>query len=66
MKTIFLNDTKMLIADDASLFDVLREHAYQANYALAINGDFVPKSAYSTVQVEHDDKLELLVPMQGG
>ena len=35
-------------------------------YAVALNEDFVPRSAYANTPVEAGDQLELLVPMQGG
>ena len=36
------------------------------NYAVAVNSDFVPRSAYDSTRIEAGDQLELLVPMQGG
>ncbi len=36
------------------------------NFAVAVNTDFVPRSAYADTQVADGDAVELLVPMQGG
>lgn len=36
------------------------------NFAVAINENFVPRTAYAGTKVEAGDDVELLVPMQGG
>ncbi len=36
------------------------------NYAVAVNENFVPRTAYADTQVNAGDDVELLVPMQGG
>jgi sulfur carrier protein len=35
-------------------------------FAVAINGDFVPKSRYGSVSLLGGEALEVLSPMQGG
>lgn len=35
-------------------------------YALAVNEQFVPRARYDSLIVNAGDKIELLVPMQGG
>lgn len=37
-----------------------------ANVATAVNGDFVPRTRYASTPLSASDKLEVLVPMQGG
>ncbi|AQA17736.1 thiamine biosynthesis protein ThiS [Halioglobus japonicus] len=37
-----------------------------ANFAVAVNENFVPRPAYPDTTIEAGDQLELLVPMQGG
>ena len=34
--------------------------------AVAINGEFVPKTSYSTTLIQEDDDIEIVAPMQGG
>lgn len=38
----------------------------KARVAIAINGTFVPRSAYRATTVGADDDVEILSPMQGG
>lgn len=37
-----------------------------SSYAVAINEQFVPKSSYTSTILQGGDRVELLVPMQGG
>ena len=37
-----------------------------ANFAVAMNSQFVPKSAYGSTSVNTGDEVELVVPVQGG
>ena len=49
------------------LSDVLNELGYQGrHFAVAINGDFVPRSQYDSRQLMGGEDLEVLSPMQGG
>ena len=34
--------------------------------AIAVNGQFVPKSEYATTQLQAQDHIEIVAPMQGG
>ena len=36
------------------------------SFAVAINGVFVPRSAYSSTTLAEGDQIEILIPMQGG
>ena len=38
----------------------------EARVATALNGEFVPKSAWARTAVSEGDRLEVLAPMQGG
>lgn len=35
-------------------------------FAVALNGDFVPRGRYAAVHLKSGDALEVLSPMQGG
>lgn len=37
-----------------------------APFAVALNGEFVPKSAYATTQLKDGDKLDIVSPIGGG
>lgn len=65
--TIRFNGETREIADDMSLAELLEQiQDLPENFAVAINEDFVPRSAYNGTQVQAGDAVELLVPMQGG
>lgn len=34
--------------------------------AVAMNGEFVPKSSYANTQINDGDQIEIVAPMQGG
>ena len=36
------------------------------SFAIAVNENFVPRSAYDSTTINEGDQVELLVPMQGG
>ena len=36
------------------------------NFAIAINENFIPRTAYNGTEIRAGDDVELLVPMQGG
>ena len=67
MITIYLNDEKIQIENNINLFDLLNKkklcHPYQA---VAINRRFIAKSEYETHQLNEDDKIDIVLPMQGG
>ena len=62
---IFNGEEKNVQAE--SLNELLVEVDAQLNKAaIAINGDFVPRSDYDSTSINNGDNVELLVPMQGG
>ncbi len=38
----------------------------QTNFAVAVNMEFVPRSIYSETYLKENDKVEIVLPMQGG
>ena len=67
MISIFLNDQPMHLAPLASideLLDALEDKP--RGFAIAVNERFVPRSAYRDVRLNSGDRVELLVPSQGG
>jgi sulfur carrier protein len=72
---IYLNNEEHIINVDAPLTieNFLHHHLpqnfslpHQSPYALALNGEFVPKSLYSATILKPKDKMEILSPFQGG
>ncbi|MBX2810011.1 MAG: sulfur carrier protein ThiS [Cellvibrionaceae bacterium] len=38
----------------------------EQSFAIAVNETFIPQSAYAATELSDGDRIELLVPMQGG
>ncbi len=49
------------------LSEILRELGYEGrHFAVAVDGDFVPRSRYAAIQLGGGERLEVLSPLQGG
>jgi sulfur carrier protein len=67
MITLFINDEPMAVAAKQTLADVLWLLEQRPNkFAVAVNGQFIAKSAYQTTVLQSNDRVELVIPMQGG
>ncbi|ABC27058.1 thiamine biosynthesis protein ThiS [Hahella chejuensis KCTC 2396] len=52
---------------DAALSKVLETCGYQGvGFAVAINGEFVPRSAYTQTAVNPGDMIDVVAPVAGG
>jgi sulfur carrier protein len=50
-----------------SLQDLLIEQqVVEQHFAVAINNKHVPRTAYATTILKMDDRVDIIVPMQGG
>ncbi|KTF15303.1 sulfur carrier protein ThiS [Pseudoalteromonas sp. H105] len=49
-----------------SLANILLEFGATEPFAVAINGEFVPRSQGQAITVKQGDSVELLSPIQGG
>ena len=63
---ILINNIETEVADDSSLACVVEQFAAQGPFAVALNGRFVSKTNYCSTQVDADDQVEILSPIQGG
>ena len=67
MITIQLNGKPYVMAPTITLHDLLlMTHYVESFMAIAINGRCVPREAYQTTALQHDDVVDVIVPMQGG
>ena len=67
MINVALNGEIKPITPGSNLQQLLDEWQLVAkNFAIAINQQFIPRSAYTETVVNDGDSIELLVPMQGG
>ncbi|MDG1773605.1 MAG: sulfur carrier protein ThiS [Oceanicoccus sp.] len=67
MITIFLNDQVTEIVPEQSIQQMIAGLSDKPdNFAIAVNENFVPKTEYDQLLLQQGDRVELLVPMQGG
>lgn len=64
---IILNNVPYTVADNITLLEIISPWvSSQASFALAINDVFVPKTAYSDKVLKNLDRIDIIIPMQGG
>jgi sulfur carrier protein len=68
MIQIYINGKIDSIESDLSLVKVLEKQGYQTQtgFAVAINQQFIPRSAYEKILLKANDQIEIVSPMQGG
>lgn len=67
MITIWLNNEQQQLPAPLCLSDALSQWQPPGDgFAIAINEVFVPRGSYSATELRDGDRVELLVPMQGG
>ncbi len=65
MMTVHING-KPFSTLNAVLADIVAEFGATPPFALAVNGDFIPKAQAATFTVQPDDKLDIVSPVVGG
>lgn len=64
---IYINDKPCTLDSSCTLKEMLEQREGIAAYvAIAINNQFVPKSMFSNTILCEGDRIDLIVPMQGG
>lgn len=67
MINIYFNDEKYQIKTELSLQEfLLTHHCTELHFAIAINHQFIPRPFYDTTLLCENDKIDIIVPMQGG
>ncbi len=67
MMKIQLNGEDKSLNANSNLYEAIEQWQLSGqNFAVAINEQFIPKSAYNSTQLSDGDRIELVVPMQGG
>lgn len=71
MIEVSLNSELVALEPDTSLSDALAHWGYSANpeeqkLAVALNGEFVPRSRYGNTRLKHHDLLDIVQPVGGG
>jgi sulfur carrier protein len=64
---IYLNDKPLSLEHPCSLAEMLfANNAVAQHIAVAINNQFIPKPLFASTQLHEGDRIDLIVPMQGG
>ena len=63
---ILINDKPYALPDNALLTDALAALDATPPFAVAVNREFVPRSAYAAHTLKNDDRLEVIRPVTGG
>lgn len=67
MISICLADEIITIEKNVPLSELLTQKNYvNKGFAIALNGKFIPTAHYKTTILQENDKIEIIVPMQGG
>ena len=63
---MMLNGERRPLEGPRPLEELLREWGYVKGFAVAVNGEFVPRPAYGETVIGAGDAVEVLTTMQGG
>jgi len=67
---IFLNGNRQIIAAATALHKAIndwqQQNAIGEKFAAAVNGEFVPRSQYSSRLLNHGDLVDIVQPVGGG
>jgi sulfur carrier protein len=67
MMNLTVNGESRELEPVATVAAALKALGYEGeSFAVALNGDFVPRSHYTEQAVKDGDQLEVLFPMRGG
>ena len=67
MVSIYLNDAVQQIEPKKSLQELLIQNNYiDQHFAVAINNQLIPRMAYNITLLNPGDRVDIIVPMQGG
>ncbi len=63
---VLINDMPYTLPEPATVADALAAMNAVPPYAVAVNREFVPRSAYAAHALKNDDRLEVIRPVTGG
>jgi len=61
-----INGQQIQVSDQAKLIDQLPSSDSQAPFALALNGEFIPRSMYEDIVLKDGDEIDIISPVGGG
>lgn len=67
MMKLMVNNQRKTLQVRCSILDALAQWGYQPHtIAVAINGEFVPRSTYAQHVLADGDQVDIVAPIQGG
>lgn len=67
MLKLWVNGEPKVLAAPCVLNEALRSLGHgQGRFAVAVNGEFVPRHTHASYPINGGEHLEILAPMQGG
>ncbi len=64
---VWLNDELKQLQEIKTLDEALNVWKYtDHNFAVAINQEFIPRQQYKDFKLTDNDKIDIIIPMQGG
>ncbi len=67
MINVFLNNKSQAIETGKTLYDFLVQHHQLKEYvAVIINNNLVVRRDFKTILLKPNDRVDILIPMQGG
>lgn len=66
MISIYFNDENHQIKSQSLQEFLLHKNHIDSPFAITINNRFIPRTAYKTTSLSDGDRVDMIVPMQGG
>lgn len=63
---VLINQRPLPLPPATRLADALAQQGFVPPYAVAVNTEFVPRSAYAQTVLQHGDQIEVIAPVTGG
>lgn len=67
MELLFNDAPLTLTSIPTNLATLVAAHVHvEGGFAIALNGSFIPKHAYMNTLLKDQDRVDVIIPMQGG
>lgn len=63
---LIVNDEALEFDKPMSVAEFIQSFKQEGNFAIAVNMEFVPRSLYGETLLREGDRVEIVLPMQGG
>ncbi|ACV25549.1 sulfur carrier protein ThiS [Kangiella koreensis] len=63
---LIVNDETMEAPEKMTVLDFIQWFKQEGNFAIAVNMEFIPRSLYGETMLKEGDRIEVVLPMQGG